>query len=376
MLTNFRKKFREITGIKEQTISTVDHVYASMPIRLIDSHHILYKMDDVKIIIWDDIYPNLKKYRSELTLDCGVLATKRADYFLFSPNMIYGTSQIIEPKFKEQRKELETCLDLVLNLPAYKKKILKDKYMARFENLIEIYQRILSQYQYNSSVFYKNLVIEIYNFLGFQYLAEFYRNSAESLMSINIINEYLPWLLEETQSELFGLKSLISNSALFKRPYFRYVNSGDTINELETLQQLQNVIELLRREKLLPCKEIMYWLFAISGIKHFGRDFGFFNKLSKYFSSTLKIKNNFSDLQLTLDKNDGAFYIQFERDNSYQLTFFQGKCKARRYSIPRKNTDISTISSIYLHIGNRFKEIYEEYKKTKRVLYIKMGEIL
>jgi|SRR3989344_2016768 len=376
MFTDFKKKFRKITGIKEQTLSTVDHVYASMPIRLIDSHHILCKMDDVKIIIWDDMYPNLKKCRSEFILDCGVLATKRADYFIFPPNTIYGTSQVIEPKFKKQRKELETCLDLVLNLPAYKKKLLKDKYMARFENLVELYQKILSRYQYNSSVFYKNLVIEIYNFLGFNHLAEFYKNSAEGLMSTNVINEYLHWLLEETQSEPFGLRSLISNSALFKRPYFRYVNSSDTINELETLWQLQNVIELLRREKLLPCKEIMYWLFAISGIKHFGRDFAFFDKLSKYFSSTLKIKNNFSDLQLTVGKDDGVFYIQYERDNSHQLIFFQGKWKAKRYPIPRKSADISTIPSVYLHIGNRFREVYEEYKKTKKVSYIKMGEIL
>jgi hypothetical protein len=376
MLPNFNKKFREITGIQGQIISTVDHVYASMPIRLIDSHHILHKMDDVKIIIWDDIYPSLKKYRSELIVDCGILAAKKEDYFLFPPNEIYGTSQVIKPAFKEQMKELETCLDLVLNVPSYKKKLLKEKYLSRFENLIEIYQRILSQYQYNSSVFYKNLVIEIYKFLGFRHLAEFYKNSAESLMSTKVINEYLPWLLEETQSEPFGLRNLTSKSALFKQPYFRYVNSSDTINELETSQQFKSVVELLRSGELLPSKEIMYWLFAISGIKHFGRDFGFFNKLSEYFSSILKIKNDFSDLQLTLDKNDGAFYIQFERDNSYQLNFFEGKWKARRYSIPRKNTDISTIPSIYLHIGSRFKEIYEEYKKTKRVLYIKMGEIL
>jgi len=376
MLPNFNKKFREITGIQEQIISTVDHVYASMPIRLIDSHHILYKMDDVKIIIWDDIYPNLKKYRSELIVDCGILATKKEEYFLFPPNEIYGTSQVIKPAFKEQKKELEICLDLVLNVPSYKKKLLKEKYLSRFENLIEIYLKTLSQYQYNSSVFYKNLVIEIYNFLGFQYLAEFYKNSAESLMSTNIINEYLPWLIEKTQNEPFGLKILISESMLFKQPYFKYLKSNATINELKTRQQLQSIIELLRRNKLLPSKEIMYWLFTISGIKHFGRDFGFFSKLNEYFSSILKIKNNFSDLQLTLDKNDGAFYIQFERDNSYQLNFFEGKWKARRYSIPRKNTDISTIPSIYLHTGNRFKEIYEEYKKTKRVLYIKMGEIL
>jgi hypothetical protein len=373
---SFKNKFREITGIKEQILSTVDHVYASMPVRLIDSHSILCGMNDVKVIIWDDIFPNLRKWESELVLDCGILATKNPDYFLYAPNKMYGLSPALNPNFGKQKKELEVCLNIVLNLPKYKKDSLKDMYLNRFEDIVSVYRNTLYRRHQNSTQFYKDLVIEMYRFLEFHQLAEFYLSSAEGLISTNIIDKYLSWLIEKTQNESFGLINLINHSSLFEKPYFRYVDSGETINELKTADQLYNIIELLKTKKLMPCKEIMYWLFAISNIKHFGRDFGFFDKLGDYFATHLKIANEFSQLQLTSGKDDGAFYIQYENDDAYQLTFLHNKWKARKYPIPRKNTDISTIPSIYFHIGNRFSELYNQYRKTKEISYVKMGEIL
>lgn len=376
MFEDFKNKFKEITGIREQTLSTVDHVYASMPVRLMDSHSILCEMSNVKVIIWDDIFPNLRKWESELMLDCGILAAKNPDYFLYTPDKMYGLSPALNPNFEKQKKELEVCLDLALNLPKYKKNSLKNRYLDRFEDIVSIYRKVLSRQHQNSTQFYKDLVIEMYNFLEFHRLAEFYLSSAEGLMSTNIIDKYLPWLIEKTQHEPFGLINLINQSSLFEKPYFRHITDGETFNELKTADQLYNIIESLKIKKILPRKEIMYWLFAISGIKHFGRDFGFFTKLSNYFATHLKITNKFLQLQLTSGKDDGAFYIQYEKDDAYQLTFSHNKWKARKYPMPRKNTDISTIPSIYFHIGNRFSELYNQYRKTKKIFYVEMGKIL
>lgn len=376
MFEDFKNKFKEITGIREQTLSTVDHVYASMPVRLIDSHSILCEMSNVKVIIWDDIFPNSRKWESELVLDCGILAVKNPDCFLYAPDKMYGLSSVLNPKFEKQKKELEMCLDMVLNIPKHKKNSLKNIYLKRFEDIVSIYRKALSRQHQNSTQFYKDLVIEMYSFLGFHQLAKFYSISAEGLLSTNIIDKYLPWLIEKTQNESFGLINLINHSSLFKKPYFRYVTGGETIDELKTADQLYNIIKLLEAKVLMPCKEIMYWLFAISSIQHFGRDFDFFSKLSDYFTNHLKITNKFLQLQLTFGKNDGAFYIQYEKDNAYQLTFLHNKWKAKKYPIPRKNTDISTIPSIYFHIGNQFSELYNQYRKTKTFFYVKMGEIL
>lgn len=376
MFDDFRNKFKEITGIQEQTISTVDHVYASMPVRLIDSHNILREMGCVKVIIWDNIFPNLRKWESELVLDYGIFDAKNPEYFLYAPDKIYGLAPVLSPNFEKQKKELSVCLDMLLNVPKHKKGLLKNKYLNRFEDIANIYRKILSHKHQDSTQFYKDLVIEIYNFLGFYQLSEFYSSSAEGLLSTNIIDKYLPWLIEETQDEPAGLINIINHSSLFEKSYFRHTESGETIDRLETVDRLREVIELLKTKKLIPCKEIMYWLFAISGIQHFGRDFNFFAKLGDYFATDLKIANNFSELQLTSGKDDGAFYIQYEKDNVHQLIFLNNKWKALKYPIPRKNTDISTIPSIYFHIGNNFFELYNWYQKTKKLFYVKMGEIL
>ncbi|TSC94251.1 MAG: hypothetical protein CEN87_546 [Parcubacteria group bacterium Licking1014_1] len=376
MIKDYRNKFKEITGIAEQTVSTVDHVYASMPVRLIDSHHILHKMGNVKVLIWDDIYPKLKRYKSELVVDCGILSANRQEYFLFPPEKIYGLSHVLSPEFDKQMEDLKICLDLILNLPKYEKHLLTEKYLERFKIIVDLYRKVLSQNPKNSPLFYKNLVIEIYNFLGFNNIAEFYRNSAESFMSTGIIDKFLPWLIEDTKNESFGLKYLINNSPLFPPPYFRYINDNKAFDRLKTQNEINEANNLLKMGKLLPSKEVMYWLFAMSGLKHFGRDFGFLNKLEEYFISELNIKNKFSELQLTSEKDDGTFYIQYEKDVSYRMVCLNNKIKARKCPISRKSTDVSTIPSIYLHIGNRFKKLYEKYIESKNIYYIKMGEIL
>ena len=86
----FKEKFKEITGIQESTISTVDHVYASIPIRLIDSHHRLMQLGDVKVIIWDSIYPKIKKSRTDLVLDSGIFVPNNTKYFIFPTNQLQG----------------------------------------------------------------------------------------------------------------------------------------------------------------------------------------------------------------------------------------------------------------------------------------------
>ena len=371
---DYINKFREITGINEQILSTVDHVYASIPIRLIDSHHILYKMRGVKILIWDDIYPKIKKYQSELIIDSGIFAANKPEYFLFPQDMIYGLSQVAIPNLDKQKRELENCLNLTLKNSKDKKPSLIQTYLKRFDDILSLYRKVFSK-EKNSSNFYKNLVVEIYKFLGFKEVADFYNNSAQSFMSSGIIDKYLPWLLEETKNEVFGLKYLVKNSSLFPSPHFRYVNNYKGVDFFKTDGDMEEIIRLFKNGKLLPSKEVMYWVFAISEIKHFGMDFGFFSKLEEYFKSKLGIENRFSEQQLTAGKDDGVFYIQFEKDTSYRLVYMNDKVKAQRFPIPKKSTDISTIPSIYLHIGNKFKEFYEKYNKSGEIFYIKMGEI-
>ena len=371
----FKEKFKEITGIQESTISTVDHVYASIPIRLIDSHHRLMQLGDVKVIIWDSIYPKIKKSRTDLVLDSGIFVPNNTKYFIFPTNQLQGKSLVLKPDLDGHLNELGDCMDLVLNYPKYKKATLKKTYLDRFQTLMGIYSKIINENPgISSSEFYKKLVVEIYKFLGFADVAEFYNTYSQSFMQTAIIKEFVPWLIENSKNTPFGLDNLINNSSLIAPPYFTYTNNLKTINQFNPSQAIE-IIESLREGILLPCKEIIYWVLSLSGIKHFGRDFNFFAQLEEFYKTKYNIETGFSKLQLTQGKNDGSFYIQFEQDISCRLVSINNKIKAKKSPIPQKGADVSTIPSVYMHIGNRFKEIYEDFIKSKNTRFIKMGEI-
>jgi len=216
--------------------------------------------------------------------------------------------------------------------------------------------------------------VEIYKFLGFADVAEFYNTYSQSFMQTAIIKEFVPWLIENSKNTPFGLDNLINNSSLIAPPYFTYTNNLKTINQFNPSQAIE-IIESLREGILLPCKEIIYWVLSLSGIKHFGRDFNFFAQLEEFYKIKYNIETGFSKLQLTQGKNDGSFYIQFDQDISCRLVSINNKIKAKKSPIPQKGADVSTIPSVYMHIGNRFKEIYEDFIKSKNTRFIKMGEI-
>lgn len=268
----------------------MDHVYASIPIRLIDSHHRLMQLGDVKVIIWDNIYPKIKKSRTDLILDSGIFAPNDHKYFIFPENQLQGKSFPLKPDFNGQLNELENFLDLFLNYPKHEKIAFKKKYLDRFQALVEIYSKIINENPtINSSEFYKKLVIETYKFLGFTDVAEFYGRYAQSLMQSDIIKKFVPWLIEHSQNTSFGLDNLINNSSLIAPPYFTYADNSKTISEFNLTQAIE-IIELLREGILLPCKEIIYWVFALSGIQHFGREFNFFTQLEEFYKTKYNIE--------------------------------------------------------------------------------------
>jgi hypothetical protein len=79
-LTSFNNKYKNLlidtTNIHSDSISTVDHIYASPPLRLIDSHSKLRELKNTQIVIWDIIIPFEKKHRYELMLDSGLFYQK------------------------------------------------------------------------------------------------------------------------------------------------------------------------------------------------------------------------------------------------------------------------------------------------------------
>jgi hypothetical protein len=374
MLGNYLKdQFIKMTGIKESSISTIDHVYSSPPIRLIDSHNRLMKMKDVRVFVWDTVYPNLKRFRNELQLDTGLLSLRKKEYFVFPLDDIYALSNVLLPDYESQKRALSTILDLCVN--AKDKKDIISIYLNRYDQLIEIYKNSY-RVDLSSTLFYKSLIKNIYEYLRFKELSVFIDKQLEGLMDSNILNVYIPWLIEKSKNEIFGLPYLVRNSNLFKKNLFRIVPPSKKTGFVEGINNLELVVNGLASRELIPSKEVFYWAIALCNINHFGQDFCFFERLSSFLKSR-GINNNIAVLQLTKDKNDGNYFVQFKEDESRKLVKRpRNGFKAIKDAHLAKSSRISNITSIYLTVGNKIKDFYSKYLLDSKTNFVDMLKII
>lgn len=85
----YRDLFRKATGIEDDIVSTIDHVFGSPPLRIIDSHQKLMEMGNSTILLWDITKPNIHKYRADLVLDLGLYTSRNSNFYLYSSKDFY-----------------------------------------------------------------------------------------------------------------------------------------------------------------------------------------------------------------------------------------------------------------------------------------------
>lgn len=106
----FRDKFYHFTGKNFDLVSTIDHPYASPPIRLIDGHNSLKKIKDTNqliplICIWDVNSPDINRYRYDLSFDTGLMNNKDDNFFIFSDKLFYPLQKPKLINFIEVKKK-------------------------------------------------------------------------------------------------------------------------------------------------------------------------------------------------------------------------------------------------------------------------------
>ncbi|MCA9387354.1 hypothetical protein KC669_04945, partial [Candidatus Dojkabacteria bacterium] len=336
-MKEFKTLFQKTIHKEIDIISTVDHVYGSPPIRLVDSHNTLSALDaNVMVLLWDTIIPNIHKYKSELILDSSIFSANEVDYFLFDPERYYFEDFVKLPEFSKQISETETTLKRL----SFKGSII-DLYIERLIELVNLF-RCNIQNNKTSSEFYISNLVDLYTKFSLpKALIDLVSSRMQSLFYSPILSEFLPEIILLTDNEPFGLKNLISKTSLFKDPLFRNIKSKEKITKEEFLTDSKRIIDALKEQFILPSHEIVLWSLALSDIKHYGNDFGFFCNFQSILDN-LAIKNNLHKLQLTLPKQDGKNFIEFE--NSYSFILIGNK-------LIRTNTKISRVTnliSIYL----------------------------
>lgn len=371
----YKKIFFDTMGELPDVISSVDHVFSSFPLRIVDSHYKLSKYDKVMVLLWDLTIPNIKKYRSELCIDSGIFSSREKKYQLFQENTYYFNSNVFTPDFNSIKQN--------------SLKVLNDYLLIRNSKLLETFLKRISEletlYLNNIDIksaprFYIKNLTEIYKYLG---LNEQYNLIKESMMSVfesNMISQFIPRIFENTYREEYGFMNLLLKTDLFKPPYFRKLSldSEEKINfsqKEDIISNFSQILSLLELKKIAPSNQVFFWAWSLVGLKHFGNDFNFINEIEKVLDN-IGISNNISALQITEPKKDGVGFIEFDNVLSYSPVL-SGQPKCKFMLSKTKVSRVSNFVDIYVHIGkDSFIKYWKDFLVDGSVKKIKMGEIL
>lgn len=370
----YKQIFEETTNIHDDTVSTIDHVFGSPPLRLVDSHSKMLRFNSATPILWDTTKPNIDKYRVELILDLGFLSSKDNEYLLYNPREYYCLSETRDVNFNKQREQLKGIMKHpFLNTISSSD---KQKYLNRVDKLINIYSKLLHR-KANCSDFYIKLLSEIYKLIGFVDLSSFISNKMISQYNSGLIDKYIPEMIAITKNDVFGFLNLLDKGSFFTPPYFRSIKPNiygvDKFDKNEVIKNIDLIIKLLQKKVILPHHSIYFWAWGLSGINHFGNDYGDFAQIEDTLLN-LNIKNNISKLQLTLPKQDGLNFAFFKNT----CTFSSKKTlSTTKFNVSNtKPSRASNICSIYLNSGDHFIEYWNDYKNYKKISELDMKNIV
>jgi len=164
----FKNKFNEIFGNNYDIISTIDHPFSSPPIRIIDGHWRLRELNkshkNILICIWDVNKPDIKHYRTDLSFDLGILATRHQDFQIFRKGILYPFQKPNKLNFSDIKYRLGLVLKHINAASMEYAFRRQTQFLQNFDKLAILYDT-LCRCSINGTEFYKTLMINFYKFL-------------------------------------------------------------------------------------------------------------------------------------------------------------------------------------------------------------------
>jgi hypothetical protein len=352
----YKKLYTDLTHGAD-TISTVDHIFASPPTRLVDSHAkaMQYNAD---IIIIDSNKPEINKYKCDLIVDSGIYSSNNSDYYIYDTKKRYFENTTHIPRFDLQLTNLRKTLE---SLQFYTEAEI-NAYTNRFEDIINIYSNLLNLHN-NPYEFYVNLMAALYRHLHLNNHASYFMNRSCSLSNSPITTQLIPEMIKITQNTKYSLQSLIEND-IIKNPCYISPYSNKSKSDIK------DIADQLINKCIVPNYELVLWATSLCGVKHFGNDLGFHTKFSSFLEE-IGIENNIASLQLSEHKKDGGNFVEFNDVFVKSIN----KSGTHLQSSNIKQTRVDNLCSLYCHVGSEIENYWKIYNIDKVTTKLSMKDI-
>ncbi len=354
------ENFKKIINSNIEIISTIDHPYTSPPSHIFDANNYLMKKygDKILVVNWDVSLPGERTYRYDLITDTGLIAKLPLLYHYNTEDFYCNQS------FRQvSLLSLNHCINLSLE-------ILKTKYCLS-ENKINSIQDYCGQiinlsrlsYDLTPWVYTKNLLINLYRFVERDDMANFIKNQYCNYWLSEIMIKWIPWCIDNVEEEL-SIDNLVKNGVIVRIPFRVNCNNDENLD-----LNKKNLIKLIARGDVIPSFDIFLWSLYVAGIKHYGNDFGFFNRLAIYLKNSevndyqVSISGKDAIKILTLDKDYG---VLFEIKENGELVQSQNHYQSSKSS--RINSLFATIA----FGGNSTIQYMKKYQRGQKERIIKL----
>ncbi|MBI2099284.1 hypothetical protein HYT45_02615 [Candidatus Uhrbacteria bacterium] len=369
----FREKLFLTIGRTFSFVSTIDHPYVSPPAHLLDAHHTLFSHfkngNDPLLLVWDTHIPDSDMYRQQFTFDCGILSLNDPRYWIFEPNNLVSKQLPRKIDFLAIRMFIEELFEKKMNIKKIERELRKKSFLRNFDSLTPIYQNAMRTAS-NGSEFSQVVLKELYSFLGYTHFRDLLENKSLSYFQSDIISEWIPYCIVQTENTDFSFRILI-DKGLLKAPFFRQTNMLADLRLADKeyiLKNMNSILFRLKNKEIIPSSSnIFFWTLALCKIPHFGNDHGFFNKLQK-----ARFLEDNDRMQMTEPNMDARSPLQYEKVIIYSMSEKRDK---QDFNLVRnaKVSRFNTLPSFICNLGlENVKDLLSQYFELKIPIKVDM----
>ena len=189
---------------------------------------------------------------------------------------------------------------------------------------------------------YTKLILEnMYSLLSLPDISTFIKDNYLYYFKSNLMNKWIPFCIVNAK-ERRSIESVM-RSNVFGRKVFRSIDKTvdeEIINNPSYIEKNKaEIIDLIKRNMIIPSVEVLYWSIEVAGKYHFGNDYGFYERYQKHLNE--KLSN-----QITKMREDGINYLEMNNDYGIPYNIGVGKLIPRNIHGQVKNTRINSPSSL------------------------------